>query len=90
MDVVVQKDAIERDLTVLRGKHEQSQKELSQHKLRLSVVERDFRQAKVCSTTWMFGMLNMYSYLSMYTCMFTLTCVFERMFTCVCIHKCVA
>ena len=66
MDVVVQKDAIERDFAVLRDKSEQSQKELRYHRSRLSVVERDFRQAKVCSTTWMFGMLSMYSQLSTY------------------------
>ena len=48
MDVVVQKDAIERDLAVVKGKNEQFQKELSHHRSRLSVVERDFRQAKVC------------------------------------------
>ena len=83
MDVVVQKDAIERDFAVLRDKYEQSQKELRYHRSRLSVVERDFRQAKVCSTTWISEILGMYSQLFTYTHMFTLTCVFERMFTCV-------
>ena len=49
MDVVVQKDAIERDLAVVKGKNEQFQKELSRHQHRLLVVERDLRQAKVCT-----------------------------------------